>query len=111
MTTNRTWMERASCNGSGLDFFRLRKPYVEKLKATCAGCPVKGECLEYALFPMSTQNAPNQVFGFWAGTTPDDRDEILKTHPKAVAERKNSKPDGRAAQRNAVQAAAQGTKK
>ena len=94
MTTNREWMERASCNGSGLDFFRLRKPYIEKLAATCAGCPVADECLEYALFP-------NQAFGYWAGTTPDGRIEILKTHPRAVARRKGKKPMGNPRHREA----------
>jgi len=87
-------MERASCNGSGLDFFRLRKPYIEKLAATCAGCPVADECLEYALFP-------NQAFGYWAGTTPDGRIEILKTHPRAVARRKGKKPMGNPRHREA----------
>jgi WhiB family redox-sensing transcriptional regulator len=32
----------------------------------CAGCPVKSDCLEYAL-------ETNQRFGIWGGLTPDER--------------------------------------
>jgi WhiB family redox-sensing transcriptional regulator len=38
----------------------------EKAKLVCAGCPVKGDCLAYAL-------ATRQKYGVWGGTTEEDR--------------------------------------
>lgn len=44
------WMDAASC--AGLDpelFFPERGESSREAKAVCAGCPVKAECLEWAL--------------------------------------------------------------
>lgn len=100
MTTNERddWAERGACHGSGLNFFSLRN--TTKLKETCDNCPVIDECLEYALFPKM------QSHGYWAGTTPDDRIEILRTHPRAVAARKGKKPMGNPRHREAREAKA-----
>jgi WhiB family redox-sensing transcriptional regulator len=38
----------------------------EKAKSVCARCPVKAQCLAYAL-------ATGQKFGVWGGTTEEDR--------------------------------------
>ncbi len=38
-------------------------------KAQCFGCPVRAECLAYAL-------DQNEVFGVWGGTDPDERKQL-----------------------------------
>jgi WhiB family redox-sensing transcriptional regulator len=39
---------------------------VAEAKAVCAACPVRRECLAFAL-------RTEQVHGIWGGTTPDER--------------------------------------
>ncbi len=38
-------------------------------KGQCFGCPVRAECLEYAL-------EHNEVFGVWGGTDPEERKQL-----------------------------------
>ena len=65
------WQSRAACvSQSDADFFPERggKRDVAAAKAVCAGCPVRAECLDYAL-DMRVR------FGIWGGlTTPERRD-------------------------------------
>jgi hypothetical protein len=62
-----TWFELAACKGIGyLMFPKEHKDitYIAEARKTCASCPVKPECLEYALeFP------PADMHGVWAGLT------------------------------------------
>jgi len=46
----------------------------EKAKQTCLGCPVKKDCLNYALLYKEC--------GIWGGTTKKDRDRILLVAPQ-----------------------------
>lgn len=61
------WMRNAACKGKGhLMFPKEHKDitYIVEARALCADCPVKAECLEYALeFP------PADMHGVWAGLT------------------------------------------
>lgn len=63
----RGWQARAACGGTPTpdDFFPGQYSRTAKLgpaKALCAGCPVRAECLEWALdHPEDTQ------CGIWAG--------------------------------------------
>jgi WhiB family redox-sensing transcriptional regulator len=45
---------------------------VQEAQAVCAGCPVKQECLEFAL-------ATNQVHGVWGGTSERERVRIRRS--------------------------------
>ena len=66
-TGNKAWMDRANCKGStNLMFPKEHKDitYIAQARAICKGCPVKNQCLEYALeFP------PADMHGVWAGLT------------------------------------------
>ncbi|WP_239405431.1 WhiB family transcriptional regulator [Frankia sp. Cj3] len=74
------WNEKAACrNNDDCDpdqFFpdgngRWRAGQVDKAKKICADCPVKKECLNYALRGM-------QAYGIWGGKTEDERRSILR---------------------------------
>lgn len=62
-----TWFDFASCKGmTQLMFPKEHKDitYIATARAICRDCPVKKECLEYALeFP------PADMHGVWAGLT------------------------------------------
>jgi WhiB family redox-sensing transcriptional regulator len=63
-----SWSRRARCRDvSSVVFFVSRGESVSQARAICGRCPVKAECLEYALaFP--------HLLGVWAGTTVEQRD-------------------------------------
>lgn len=78
------WMKRSRCKNIGDPeiFFRerasvvngtdaVRGHSVKVAKEFCNGCPVKVECLLYAL-----EN--DEEFGIWGGATPDERRRIRK---------------------------------
>lgn len=55
------WMAVAACQGERRDLFFPRKGEgTAPSKAICAGCPVRPDCLEYAL-------ADPELVGVWAG--------------------------------------------
>lgn len=64
---NGGWMDRAACRGrTELMFPREHKDisYLPTARSICAECPVKSQCLEYALeFPAL------DMHGVWAGLT------------------------------------------
>jgi WhiB family transcriptional regulator, redox-sensing transcriptional regulator len=62
---------RAACRGTANRdiFFPTRNEGpngAEAAKSVCEGCPVRVECLEYAL-------EAEEEFGVWGGTTPAER--------------------------------------
>ena len=63
----KSWFDLASCKGkTELMFPKQHKDitYIAQARAICKTCPVKAECLEYALeFP------PADMHGVWAGLT------------------------------------------
>jgi WhiB family redox-sensing transcriptional regulator len=69
---NTLWREHSAC--ADLDtniFFPIGVtgpaiPQIEAAKAICAQCPVRAECLEFAV-------TTNQEFGVWGGLTEDER--------------------------------------
>jgi WhiB family redox-sensing transcriptional regulator len=78
-TINETWQLRAACRGpeSALFFpptYSERKDERDaretKAKSICVTCPVRGECLEYAL----TIREPH---GIWGGLNEHERRELL----------------------------------
>ena len=57
------WQEQAECRGVDPDlFFPERGSRVTDAVATCARCPVRAECLDYALRTHQDQ-------GIWGGVT------------------------------------------
>ena len=62
-----TWMDLAACKGkTELMFpaYHNDKSYTGVARQICSACPVKKECLDYALeFPMT------ELQGVWAGLT------------------------------------------
>lgn len=79
------WAIRGACVGVGDIFFDLREPRKAKLREICNSCSVSGECLDFALFSSQTE-------GWWAGTTPSQRQAMLEesTDPRAVEMRRVS---------------------
>ena len=68
------WRDDAACAGSGTDlFFPISEedPQVEVAKEVCAECPVKDECLAYAL-------STNQTEGVWGGLTGTERRRLRR---------------------------------
>lgn len=75
-----TWRELAACrdhdpglffpdrynNYGGLDHRSLPTPAVRDAKRVCGGCPVRSDCLTYAL-------TNDEDTGIWGGLTPEER--------------------------------------
>ena len=50
-----------------------RKGYLQIAMNTCAGCPSRQECYEFAV-------CNNEPYGIWAGTTPEERKGMYKEY-------------------------------
>lgn len=62
------WHARAACRGlPPALFFPAENGSYEKGKAICARCPVRKECLDFALTP------PLEHHGIWGGTSERER--------------------------------------
>ena len=78
------WITRAACLGIDPDlFFPERGNSTREAKAVCAGCPVRLDCLVYAL-------AWSEKFGIWGGHSERERRRIRRTltlarHARKVA--------------------------
>lgn len=49
----------------------VRKVKTDTAKAVCYACPVKEECLRYAI-------EENEIYGIWGGKTPRERSMIRR---------------------------------
>lgn len=66
------WRQRAACRGLDPEiFFPERGESTREAKAVCAGCPVRPECLEYAL-------DAREVNGIWGGKSERERRSIRR---------------------------------
>lgn len=66
------WQDRASCASVGDDFwFPEQGGVVREAKRICSGCPVRDECLGYAL-------EHNEAFGIWGGFTERERRRLKR---------------------------------
>lgn len=85
------WKADAEC--AGLDpelFFPRRGENTLQAKAVCAVCPVRQECLDYAL-------ASTDLLGIWGGTSEKERRRIRsRATPTQVRHRKNECVHGHA---------------
>jgi hypothetical protein len=63
---------RAACDGTDTEMWFLEQDfsYNYLLKRICSTCPARVECFDYALH--------NNVIGFWAGTTYQQRKQIRR---------------------------------
>jgi len=69
----------AACKGADLNLFfgpdaefvTARQQREAQAKAICARCPVRAECLEYAL-------DTREAYGIWGGATEDERRAMLR---------------------------------
>jgi WhiB family redox-sensing transcriptional regulator len=72
------WAARGACVGLPVDLFHLERGGVSPFaKETCAGCPVRDECLDYALTNVIRH-------GVWGGTSEKERRK-LRAARKQVA--------------------------
>jgi WhiB family transcriptional regulator, redox-sensing transcriptional regulator len=68
------WMKRAACRGDDVNmWFPVNGPQ-KALKFKCQACPVRHECLEYAL-------EHRIMYGTWGGVSERKRVEMLKSRP------------------------------
>lgn len=71
------WRDRSLCRDSNPDLFfpigttGTAVDQIEAAKSVCGACPVREECLEFAL-------ATNQEAGVWGGTTEEERRKLRK---------------------------------
>ena len=74
------WHHWGKCHGAASVFFTGHGEWKKVLlaKATCATCPVKVPCLEYAL-------ANFEAFGVWGGTSPEERKAIRRARREGAA--------------------------
>ena len=73
------WMTRAHCRGiSPATFFPTDGAGFEAARRICMDCPVRVECLEYALVNHIDQGA-------WGGTSERERRRILRRRRALVA--------------------------
>src|SRR5947209_2878886 len=72
------WLHRAACRALPTELFfpagELDDKAVEQAeeaKNVCAGCPVQGACLEFAI-------ATNQPYGIWGGANASERRSLRR---------------------------------
>jgi hypothetical protein len=66
------WQRKASCRGTdSAAWFPSRGDVTTAAKALCAGCPVRPECIAYAL------DDP-RLIGIWGGTSVRDRQRMRR---------------------------------
>lgn len=71
-----TWMDHANCKGTNTNvFFPERGDQVEAAKQICEPCPVKTQCLAYALAIPGTS-------GIWGGTSGRERRQMKAGQPR-----------------------------
>lgn len=66
------WQDYGNCRGADADlFFPERGASTRRAKAICDGCPVRRECLDYAL-------AHGEKFGIWGGLSERERRRVRR---------------------------------
>lgn len=68
------WQLKSACRGVNTNLFYLddnmrgpeKAERVAAAKRICAGCPVKTECLDYAM-------TNKEIYGVWGGTSEEER--------------------------------------
>ena len=74
------FFEDAACRGAETAvFFPVSDTFADEAKAVCAGCPVAGQCLEYAL-------ETHQSDGVWGGLTAVERHRLVRRRQRVARE-------------------------
>ncbi|MFD3334728.1 WhiB family transcriptional regulator [Streptomyces sp. NPDC058700] len=96
------WMGSALCRTVDADDLFVQGAAQSRAKALCTGCPVKAECLAYALDGRIE-------YGVWGGMTERERRALLKRRPTVQswgqlldAARRRSDNEGAAPQRESA---------
>jgi WhiB family redox-sensing transcriptional regulator len=72
------WGERALCRSADPEELFVEGAAQHRAKALCTGCPVRLECLSYAL--------DNRIeHGIWGGATERDRRALLRRRPTVAS--------------------------
>jgi WhiB family redox-sensing transcriptional regulator len=80
------WRADSACRTADPDLFfpvaggTAASKQIAKAQRICAGCPVKEQCLDYA---MST----HEPAGIWGGTTPDERVRVRRARHRRVPQK------------------------
>jgi WhiB family redox-sensing transcriptional regulator len=78
------WFDDAACRGVDTDvFFPVSEAHAEEAKAICAICPVREECLEFAV-----ETRPPE--GVWGGLTPIERHRLVRRRQKAARKQRGA---------------------
>jgi WhiB family redox-sensing transcriptional regulator len=78
-----SWASQAACLHSDPDLFFPIAPLgpalrqIAQAKAICARCPVRSECLQFAL-------TTHQVHGVWGGTSEEERRMLRSRDPDSM---------------------------
>jgi WhiB family redox-sensing transcriptional regulator len=72
------WMTHAACRAINPDELFVRGAAQNDAKRICHGCPVKTECLAYAL-------DHGIEFGVWGGMTERERRALLRRRPEITS--------------------------
>ena len=82
----RDWWQAAACRTADPDIFFPVSAHgpgqedIAQAKAVCARCPVRKQCLQFAL-------ATHQVHGVWGGTTEEERRLLMHAQSLVLAQR------------------------
>lgn len=72
------WADRAACEGQpGSMFFPGPGDSNAPAKAVCARCPVRADCLEFAV-------ATSQHHGIWGGLSERERERLRRARRRAA---------------------------
>lgn len=78
MPKREEWRSKAACRGTDIDiFFPASEADAGRAKGVCATCPVRLECLEWAL-------ASRQEEGVWGGLTDTERRRLRRRRRAAA---------------------------
>jgi len=72
------WMIQAACRGSWADMYPADggdRSYRGSAKALCVVCPVRRDCLRYA---MATERSEYDRHGVWGGLAPEERQGLAE---------------------------------
>lgn len=87
-TSGLAWQDLANCLGVDPDlFFPERGASTREAKEVCKGCPVREDCLEYALMN-------GEKFGIWGGLSERERRRIRRQRALARRAVIDSSPTG-----------------
>lgn len=77
---NQEWRDQAACARPDIpteSFYPVKGKDGNEAKAICEACPVRSECLEYAI-------TNNEAIGVWGGASRTERRRIVRERAKAA---------------------------